>query len=125
VTLRSTSKRYYGGRGGQKERSDATAAIIGIKNGEPVTNVHHPDRRAIVSGHAGSGDHPDNPESSESRVSYGAPVELLVISERYLGDESARLRFFARSPRGGQRSSLECRLGLPPGQELERITFTR
>jgi hypothetical protein len=28
-------------------------------------------------------------------------VTLKVISERYLGDESARLRFFARSPRSG------------------------
>src|ERR1700692_227038 len=44
------------------------------------------------------------------------PVTLKVISARYLGDESARLRFFARSPRSSQRSSPKCCLGFPPGQ---------
>jgi hypothetical protein len=52
-------------------------------------------------------------------------VALKVISERYLGDESARLRLLARSQRGGERSSPECCLGFPLGVEPVRITFTR
>jgi hypothetical protein len=48
-------------------------------------------------------------------VDLRCPVTLKVISEKYLVDESARLRFFAGSPRGGQRSSPQCRHGLPPG----------
>jgi hypothetical protein len=48
-------------------------------------------------------------------VNLRCPVTLKVISERYLGDESARLRFSVRSPCSGQRPSLECCLGLPPG----------
>jgi hypothetical protein len=39
-------------------------------------------------------------------VDLHCPVTLKVISERYLGDESARLRFFARSPRGEEMPAL-------------------
>jgi hypothetical protein len=55
-------------------------------------------------------------------VDLHCPVTLKDISERYLGDESARLRFFARSPRGVERSSPECCPGFPPGTESVRIT---
>jgi hypothetical protein len=41
-------------------------------------------------------------------------VALKVISEKYIGDESARLRFFARSPRGGQLASSKHCFGFPP-----------
>jgi hypothetical protein len=45
-------------------------------------------------------------------VDLRCPVTLKVISERFLGDESARLR---------KRSPPECRLGLPPGQNREQL----
>src|SRR6516162_6224339 len=48
-------------------------------------------------------------------VDLHCPVTLKVISERYLGDESARLRFFARSPRSGEAPSPECCLRVPSG----------
>jgi hypothetical protein len=50
-------------------------------------------------------------------VELRCPVTLKVISERYVGDESARLRFL----RGGERSSPECCLGLPSGQNREQL----
>jgi hypothetical protein len=40
------------------------------------------------------------------------PVALKVIAARYLGDESARLRFHTRSPGGRERAASERRLGL-------------
>jgi hypothetical protein len=43
------------------------------------------------------------------------PVTLKVISERYLSDESARLRFLRGSPRRGKCPSHERRVGLPLG----------
>jgi hypothetical protein len=54
-------------------------------------------------------------------VDLRCPVTLKVISERYLGDESARARFFARSPRGGERSPTECYLGFPLGQNRSEM----
>jgi hypothetical protein len=48
-------------------------------------------------------------------VDLRCPVTLKVISEKYLGDESARLRFFARSPRSGEAPSPECCLRVPSG----------
>src|SRR6266403_2931177 len=47
------------------------------------------------------------------------PVTLKVINEKYLGDESARLRFL-REARAA-RSSPECCLGLPPGQNRSEL----
>src|SRR5580700_5099609 len=44
------------------------------------------------------------------------PVALKVISERYLGDESARLRFFARGTLGGEAPTFKRCLGIAPGQ---------
>ena len=49
-------------------------------------------------------------------VDLRCPVALKVISEKYLGDESARLRFLREARAGGKRPSPECYLGLPPGQ---------
>ena len=57
-------------------------------------------------------------------INLRCPVTLKVISERYLGDESAA-SFFTRSPCGGERSSLECCLGLPPEAKPVRTTTTR
>ena len=48
-------------------------------------------------------------------VDLRCPVTLKVISEQYLGDEPARLRFL-RSTRSGESPSPECCLGFPPGQ---------
>ena len=48
-------------------------------------------------------------------VDLHCPVTLKVISERYLGDESARLRFLRRSAGRRQRAPPECCLGLPSG----------
>jgi len=48
-------------------------------------------------------------------VDLRCPVTLKVISERYLGDESARLRFLRRSAGRRQRAPPECCLGLPSG----------
>jgi len=50
-------------------------------------------------------------------VDLRCPVTLKVISEKYLGDESARPRFLARCACGGQRPSPECCLRLPSGQK--------
>jgi hypothetical protein len=52
-------------------------------------------------------------------VDLHCPVTLKVINERYLGDESARLRFL-REARAA-RSSPECCLGLPPGQNRSEL----
>ena len=43
------------------------------------------------------------------------PVTLKVISERYLGDESARLRFLREARAAARRSSPECCLRVPSG----------
>ena len=57
-------------------------------------------------------------------VDLHCPVTLKVISDKYLGDRIGAATFLARSPRGGQRSSPERCLGLPPGQNRSD-TFTR
>jgi hypothetical protein len=49
-------------------------------------------------------------------VDLRCPVTLKVISEKYLGDESARLRFL-REACGGQRAPPERRFGLPSWEE--------
>jgi serine/threonine protein kinase len=51
------------------------------------------------------------------------PVTLKVISGRYLGDESARFRFFTRSPCGGERSPPECCLGFPLRQNRQNYFY--
>ena len=48
-------------------------------------------------------------------------VTLKVISEKFLDDELAWLRFFTRSPPGGERSSPECCLGFPPRQNRSEL----
>ena len=54
-------------------------------------------------------------------VDLRCPVTLKVISEKYLGHESARLRFFARSARSGERPSPECCFGLLPWQNRQQL----
>jgi hypothetical protein len=54
-------------------------------------------------------------------VDLRCPVTLKVISERYLSEESARLRFFARGARSSQRSSSKCCLSIPPGPNREQL----
>ena len=49
------------------------------------------------------------------------PVTLKVISERYLGDESARLRFLREARAAAKRTSFERRLGLPSGQNRREL----
>ena len=44
-------------------------------------------------------------------VDLRCPVTLKVISEKYLGDESARLRFLREARAAVQRAGCECRLG--------------
>ena len=58
-------------------------------------------------------------------VDLRCPVTLKVISERYLGDESARLRFLREARAAASVASSECCLGLPPGQNRRAITSTR
>ena len=50
-------------------------------------------------------------------VDLHCPVTLKVISERYLGDESARLRFLREARARGQRAPPKRCLGFPSGQE--------
>ena len=50
-------------------------------------------------------------------VDLRCPVTLKVISERYLGDESARLRFLREGPGGGQRPPPKRCLGFPSRQK--------
>ena len=54
-------------------------------------------------------------------VDLRCPVTLKVISEKYLGDEAARLRFLAGSACGCERASSKRRLGLPPWEEGARL----
>jgi hypothetical protein len=54
-------------------------------------------------------------------VDLRCPVALKVISERYLGEELARLRFLREAPRGGERSSPQCCLAIAPGQNREQL----
>ena len=54
-------------------------------------------------------------------VDLHCPVTLKVISERYLGDESARLRFLREARAAASASSPKCCLGLPPGQNREQL----
>jgi hypothetical protein len=54
-------------------------------------------------------------------VDLHCPVSLKVISERYLGDESARLRFFARSTGGSEAAAFKRCLGIAPGQNWEQL----
>ena len=56
-------------------------------------------------------------------VDLRCPVTLKVISEKYLGDESTRASFLARSPRSGQRPSSQRCLCLPPGRRLENYFY--
>jgi hypothetical protein len=48
-------------------------------------------------------------------------VTLKVISERYLGDESATAPIFARGPGGGKGAPFERRLGVTPGQNWGQL----
>ena len=50
-------------------------------------------------------------------VDLRCPVALKLISERYLGDESARLRFLREARGSSESPSSKCCLGLPSGQE--------
>ena len=65
------------------------SAMSEMKNGDPTKDIHHPGRRTVVGGYAGSGDYRSNPESSEYRVSQcrpsGAFVHDRVPSSRYKG----------------------------------------
>ena len=54
-------------------------------------------------------------------VDLRCPVTLKVISEKYLGDESAAASLYTRSKRGGQRSPPECCLGFPPGKNRPEL----
>ena len=54
-------------------------------------------------------------------VDLQCPVTLKVISERYLGNELARLRFSTRSPRGGEAAAFKRCLGVAPGQNWEQL----
>ena len=56
-------------------------------------------------------------------VDLRCPVTLKVISEKYLGDESARLRFLREARAAAESSPLECCLGLPPWAELASSYF--
>src|ERR1700724_4540230 len=68
---------HAGGQGEQKERERSHSRHEANQNRRAGGHVHHPGRRAIVGGHAGSGDHGGNPESSESRISQGRPSGTL------------------------------------------------
>ena len=50
-------------------------------------------------------------------VDLRCPVTLKVISEKYLGDEAARVRFLAGSACRRERATSQRRLGLPPWEE--------
>ncbi len=54
-------------------------------------------------------------------VDLQCPVTLKVISEKHLGDESARLRFLREARAAAKRSSPECCFGLPLGQERREL----
>ena len=54
-------------------------------------------------------------------VDLHCPVTLKVISERYLGDESARLRFLRRGALGGEAAAFKRCLGFAPGQNWEQL----
>ena len=53
-------------------------------------------------------------------VDLRCPVTLKVISERCLGDESARLRFL-REAGGGKGAPFERCFGVSPGQNWEQL----
>src|SRR5580693_7150843 len=48
-------------------------------------------------------------------VDLRCPVALKVISERYLGDESARLRFLREARAVGEGAAFKCCLSVAPG----------
>ena len=50
-------------------------------------------------------------------------MTLKVISEKYLGDETARLRFLREARAAAKRSSPECCLGLPLGRTGENYFY--
>jgi hypothetical protein len=54
-------------------------------------------------------------------VDLRCPVTLKVISEKYLGDESARLRFLREARAGGQRSASKRCLGATSGQNRAEL----
>lgn len=54
-------------------------------------------------------------------INLRCPVTLKVISERYPGDESARLRFLREARTAGEHSPSECRLGAAPGQNRAEL----
>ena len=54
-------------------------------------------------------------------VDLHCPVTLKVISERYLGDESARLRFLREARAAASAAAFKCCLGLPPRQNREQL----
>ena len=54
-------------------------------------------------------------------VDLQCPVTLKVIREKYLGDEAARIKIFARGACGGERPSSQRCLRLPPWEEGTRL----
>src|SRR6516162_3209116 len=54
-------------------------------------------------------------------VDLRCPVTLKIISDRYLGTESARLSSLARGPHRRQRTPLKRCLGLPPGRNRREL----
>ena len=54
-------------------------------------------------------------------VDLHCPVTLKVISEKYLGDESARLRFLREARAAASCPSPKCCLGLPSGQNRREL----
>src|ERR1700740_1499196 len=56
-------------------------------------------------------------------VDLHCPATVKVISEKYLGDESARLRFLREARAAASVRHPECCLGLPPGQNRSELLF--
>jgi serine/threonine protein kinase len=58
-------------------------------------------------------------------INLHCPVTLKVISDRYLGDESARLRFLREARAAASVRHPKCCVGLPTWGQPDGITSTR
>ena len=54
-------------------------------------------------------------------INLHCPVALKVINEKYLGDESARLRLSREARAAASIRHAECRLGIPPGSSDRKL----
>ena len=112
------------GLGGRVESGEFSASADAVEPTTPEQAMRRFEHYELMMGKEGK---PVELGRGAMGVTYKAfdinlrcPVTLKVISERYLGDESAQLRFL-REAGGGEAAAFERCLGVAPGQNWEQL----